>query len=314
MLNRRHIRVKVMQTLYATKSAEENSLPKDIKFLHSSIHGMYQLYLLLLSIFVELHDKADDYLERSSQKHLPTQADKNPNRKFVNNELLQMLVHNKTLQNALDKHKVHFWRNDFEYIDLLFKEIRQSDLYAEYMKTKTSDFIEDKHFLIDVYKEIIAPNEKLYNYLEDKNLTWLDDLPAVNTAILKLLRKAKPSSPESLFVPSLYKDEEDLEFAEELLKKTTANQQPLKKIIAERTKNWDSDRIAEVDYVLLEMAISELNYFPTIPTKVTINEYLEIAKEYSTPKSSVFINGILDRLVKEYEEAGVLNKTGRGLM
>lgn len=314
MLNRRHIRVKVMQTLYASKSAEGNTLPKDLKFLHSSINGMYQLYLLLISVFSELHDKAEDYLERSSQKHLATQADKNPNRKFVNNELLQMLIGNKLLNDTIDKHKVNFWRTDFEYIDMLFKAIRKSDLYQEYMETKTSNFIDDKHFLIDVFKEIIAPNEKLYAYLEDKNLTWLDDLPAVNTAILKMLRKAKPTSPETLFVPSLFKDAEDLEFAEDLMKKTVENKEAINKIIADRTKNWDSDRIAEVDYVLLQMAISELNNFPTIPTKVTINEYLEIAKEYSTSKSSIFINGILDRLVKDYEEAGILNKTGRGLM
>ena len=314
MLNRRHIRVKVMQTLYASKSSEGNTLPKDLKFLHSSIDGMYHLYLLLISVFSELHDKAEDYIERSSQKHLATQADKNPNRKFVNNELLQMLVNNKLLNDTIDKYKVNFWRTDFEYIDILFKAIRKSELYEEYMETKTSNFIDDKHFLVDVFKEIIAPNEKLYAYLEDKNLTWLDDLPAVNTAILKILRKTKPSSPETLFVPPLFKDAEDLEFAEELLKKTIEDKEAINKIIADRTKNWDSDRIAEVDYVLLQMAISELNNFPTIPTKVTINEYLEIAKEYSTSKSSIFINGILDRLVKDYEETGILNKTGRGLM
>ncbi|HRV54217.1 MAG: transcription antitermination factor NusB [Flavobacteriaceae bacterium] len=314
MLNRRHIRVKVMQTLYANKSAEEISLTKDLKFLHTSINGMYQLYLLLLSIFIELHDKAEDYIERSSLKHLATQADKNPNKKFINNQLIQLLVNNKLLQDTIDKHKVNYWRNDFEYIDLLFKEVRNSQLYTDYMKTKTSDFIDDKHFMIDMYKEIIAPNEKLYEYLEDKNLTWLDDLPAVNTIILKLLRKAKPNSEDAFFVPALLKDKEDLQFAEDLLKKTYENKEALNKIIAERTNNWDSERIAEVDFVLLEMAVCEISHFPTIPTKVTINEYLEIAKEYSTPKSSIFINGILDRLVKDYQEAGVLNKTGRGLM
>lgn len=303
-----------MQTLYANKRAEENSLAKDLKFLHSSINGMYQLYLLLISILIELHDKADDYIERSSQKHLATQADRNPNRKFLNNELLKLLVNNKLLQDTIDKHKVNNWRTDFEYIDLLFKEMRNSNVYTEYMKTKTSDFIDDKHFLIDLYKEIIAPNEKLYEYLEDKNMTWLDDLPAVNTVILKLLRKAKPTSEEAFFVPTLLKDREDLIFAEDLLKRNYEDAESLSKIIAERTNNWDSERIAEVDYVLLEMAICEINHFPSIPTKVTINEYLEIAKEYSTPKSSIFINGILDRLIRDYQEAGILNKTGRGLM
>ena len=303
-----------MQTLYADKSTENNSVAKDLKFLFSSINGMYQLYLLLISVFIELHERAEDYLEKASQKHLATQAEKNPNRKFINNELLQMLVNNKLLLDTIDKYKVNNWRNDSEYIDMLFKEVRNSTLYADYMETKTSNFIDDKHFLIDVFKEIIAPNEKLYAYLEDKNLTWLDDLPVVNTVILKLLRKAKPSSAEKAFIPSLFKDEEDSEFAENLLKKTYSNREVTNKMIADRTKNWDSERIAEIDYVLLQMAITEVNDFPTIPTKVTINEYLEIAKEYSTPKSSIFINGILDRLVKDYQESGILNKTGRGLM
>jgi N utilization substance protein B len=182
------------------------------------------------------------------------------------------------------------------------------------MKTRTSNFIEDKQFIIDVFQEIIAPNEKLYSYLEDKNLTWLDDLPAINTAILKLLRKIKPSSTEGHFLPSLLKDEDDIKFAEDLLKKSILNKSKLLQTIGDRTKNWDSDRIADIDYILLQMGVCEILHFPSIPVKVTINEYLEIAKEYSTPKSSIFINGILDRLVKDYEETNSLNKTGRGLM
>src|SRR5690606_16683517 len=156
--------------------------------------------------------------------------------------------------------------------------------------------------------------EKLYEYIEDKNLTWLDDLPTINTTILKLLRKAKPSNPDNHFIPKLYKDSEDKQFAIDLFRKTLLNRTSLNKEIELKTQNWDSDRIATVDFVLLQMAICELKNFPSIPVKVTINEYLEIAKEYSTPKSSVFINGILDKLVKEYEEAGNLNKIGRGLV
>lgn len=182
------------------------------------------------------------------------------------------------------------------------------------MKTRVSDFKEDKDFIVDVFKDIIAPNDKLYDYMEDKNLTWLDDLPTVNTTILKLLRKVKETSTEKYFTPKLYKDVEDQQFAIDLFKKTLLNNTTINKEIDQKTKNWDSDRIATVDYVLLQMAICELNNFPSIPIKVTINEYLEISKEYSTPKSSIFINGILDKLVKEYEAAGELNKVGRGLM
>jgi N utilization substance protein B len=189
-----------------------------------------------------------------------------------------------------------------------------SDLYKDYMTTRTSDFKEDKDFIVDVYKNIIAPNEKLYDYIEDKNLTWLDDLPTVNTTILKLLRKSKASSPDNQFTPKLYKDQDDKQFAIDLFKKTILNQAVLNAEIEKRTQNWDSDRIANVDFVLLQMAICELLNFSSIPVKVTMNEYLEIAKEYSTPKSSIFINGILDKLVKEYEADGKLTKLGRGLM
>src|SRR5690606_3450406 len=192
--------------------------------------------------------------------------------------------------------------------------IASSDLYKTYLQTRTSDFREDKEFIVDVFKDIIAPNEKLYEYIEDKNLTWLDDLPTINTTILKLLRKAKPSNPDNHFIPKLYKDSEDKQFAIDLFRKTLLNRTSLNKEIELKTQNWDSDRIATVDFVLLQMAICELKNFPSIPVKVTINEYLEIAKEYSTPKSSVFINGILDKLVKEYEETGTLNKMGRGLV
>ena len=211
-------------------------------------------------------------------------------------------------------HKITNWELDAEYVDVIFKAITASDLYKDYLQTRTSSFKEDKEFIVDIFKEVIAPNDKLYEYIEDKNLTWLDDLPTINTTILKLLRKAKPSNSESHFIPKLYKDVDDKQFAIDLFRKTLLNKSALNKEVELKTQNWDSDRIATVDFVLLQMAICELKNFPSIPVKVTINEYLEIAKEYSTPKSSVFINGILDKLVKEYEEDGKLNKIGRGLV
>lgn len=313
MLSRRHIRVKVMQILYAFKGSESDDVSKDQKFLLFSIDNMYNLYLLLISLLIEVRKRAEDDLQKKQKKHLATAEDKNPNRKFVNNELLKLLSHNAELKNQLENNKSINWEFDSEYVDVIFKAITSSDLYKEYMQTRVSDFKEDKDFIVDVFKEVMAPNDKLYEYIEDKNLTWLDDLPTVNTTILKLLRKVKATSNDQFFTPKLYKDEEDKQFAIDLFKKTLLNRTTINKEIELKTKNWDADRIANVDYVLLQMAISELNNFSSIPVKVTINEYLEIAKEYSTPKSSIFINGILDKLVKEYEAAGSLNKIGRGL-
>ena len=314
MLNRRHIRVKVMQTIYAFKGGESDDFSKDQKFLLFSIDNMYNLYLLLISLLIEVQKRAEEHLEKKQKAHLATKDDKDPNRKFINNQLLQILKGDIQLKNQLESHKINNWELDSEYVDVIFRAIITSDLYKDYMNTRVSDFREDKEFIIDIFKDIIAPNDKLYDYIEDKNLTWLDDLPTVNTTILKLLRKSKANMSDSHFTPRLYKDQEDKQFAIDLFRKTILNQLELNTEIEQKTQNWDSDRIANVDFVLLQMAICELQNFSSIPIKVTMNEYLEIAKEYSTPKSSIFINGILDKLVKEYEESGKLIKVGRGLM
>ncbi|RLJ64342.1 NusB antitermination factor [Lacinutrix venerupis] len=303
-----------MQVLYAFNGSESDDFSKDQKFLLYSIDNMYNLYLLLISLMIEVQKRAESHLEKTTKKHLATAEEKNPNRKFINNEVLIMLRDNEQLQAKFDAHNIKNWDLDSEYVDIIYKEILVSDIYKEYLKTTTTNFNEDRNFIVEVFKEIIAPNDKLYEYLEDKHLTWLDDLPTVNTSILKLLRKVKKDSNAFHFLPKLYKDIEDKEFAIKLFRKTLLNQNTFTKEIENKTTNWDSDRIANIDLMLLKMGICEIQNFPSIPTKVTINEYLEISKEYSTPKSRIFINGILDKLVKEYQIEGKLNKVGRGLM
>ena len=314
MLNRRHIRVKVMQSLYANVGGESEDFSKDQKFLLQSIYNMYGLYLLLISIFIEIRRKGIDQIEKQKQKHLATKEDKNPNTKFIDNEILKSISKNELILEKTAQQKSIDWDLDSEYIDIIFKAIVSSDVYKNYMNTRTSNFRQDKEFIITIFKDIIAPNEKLYDYIEDKNLTWLDDLPTINTTILKLLQKLRPNPSKAYLLPELYRDEDDLKFATDLFSKTLLNQNTLNEEIKGKTVNWDSERIANIDLTLIQMAICELQHFPSIPVKVTINEYLEIAKEYSTPKSSIFINGILDKLVKEYEADGKLNKVGRGLL
>mgnify|MGYP001216947641 CR=1 FL=1 len=314
MLNRRHIRIKVMQTLYASKGGESESVKVSERFLLQSLDSMYDLFIAQLSLFIEVHSKSKDHLEKTQKKILATKEEKNPNSKFVNNEVLKLLSSNEALLGFIEDQKENLWYLDFEYIDIIFKSILKSDLYKDYMSTKTSTFKEDKVFIIDLFTEVIAPNDKLYDYFEDKRITWLDDLPVVNTAILKILKKVKASSEGQFFTPKLFKDLEDRDFGVELLKKTMLNQAKFIEEIGSKTKNWDAERITQIDTVLMQMAICEFQKFPSIPVKVTINEYLEIAKEYSTPKSSNFINGILDKIVKEYTAEGNLNKIGRGLM
>ena len=314
MLNRRHIRTKVMQVIYALKRSGELNLTSEEKFLNSSMENMYELYLLMLSLLVKVHEKAKDQQEKSQQKHLLTTEDLNPNMKFVKNALLVQLSQNDALKNAIERHKVNNWELDNEYIEVIFRAILESDRFTNFMSSESFSYNKDRQFIVDLFKEVIAPNEKLYNYLEDRNLTWIDDLPVVNTVLVKLLGKSKQNNNEDYFTPQLFKDKEDKEFGLNLLKYTIKNFDPYTREISLKTKNWDKDRIADIDFVLLQMAICEFHEFPSIPTKVSINEYIEIAKEYSTPKSNVFINGVLDKIVKEYDETKTLNKSGRGLM
>jgi N utilization substance protein B len=278
------------------------------------MENMYELYLLMLSLLVKVHEKAKDQQEKSQQKHLLTTEDLNPNMKFVKNALLVQLSQNDALKNAIERHKVNNWELDNEYIEVIFRAILESDRFTNFMSSESFSYNKDRQFIVDLFKEVIAPNEKLYNYLEDRNLTWIDDLPVVNTVLVKLLGKSKQNNNEDYFTPQLFKDKEDKEFGLNLLKYTIKNFDPYTREISLKTKNWDKDRIADIDFVLLQMAICEFHEFPSIPTKVSINEYIEIAKEYSTPKSNVFINGVLDKIVKEYDETKTLNKSGRGLM
>ena len=206
------------------------------------------------------------------------------------------------------------WYLNDEYVKIIYKDIVTSSAYANYMTKTSGSYSEDKDFLITLFKEVIAPNEKIYEYFEDDKLTWIDDIPIVNTFILKLFKKAKENHPPNFFLPRLLKDDSDMDFAQQLLTKTLLNDAKWTKEIEGKTPNWDKDRIADIDAILLKMAICELLNFSSIPEKVTINEFLEIAKEYSTPKSSIFINGILDKLVKEYKAEGKLNNMGRGLI
>lgn len=314
MLNRRHIRIKVMQSMYAFKGTESDDILKEQKFLLHSLDGMYDLYLSLMALLTELHKKSKDHNEKLQKKLVKTHADKNPDLQFQNNQLLGIISGNTMLQEAIAKRKLNFWDLDFEYVDIIFKAILNSEIYKNYTEHGDTSFKKDKQFVLDIFSEIVAPNDKLYDYFEDKKLTWVDDLPVVNTAILKIIRKLKLTSPETALLPDLYKDEDDKEFAKELLKKTFLNNSKFTEEISNKTTNWDSERLASLDGVLLKMALCEFQKFPSIPQKVTINEYLEIAKEYSTPKSSLFINGILDKIVKEYQSENKHLKVGRGLM
>ena len=313
MLNRRHIRVKVMQSIYAMHQNGSDNLDKEEKFLHFSIDSLQDLYLIMVSSLIEIVKAETIFIEKSSKKHLATADERSPNKKFINNQVIQQLEDNSSLSIALENRKITNWTLNDDYILLLLNAIKKSSFYEEYMSNKINTFEEDKRFVVDIFMEVIAQNDKLYDYLEDNKLTWIDDIPLVNTQIVKQLKAMTPDE-GNFRVPKLYKDTEDREFGTNLFRKTALNETELAKEYIDKTPNWDVERIAEIDTIILKMAICEFLKFPSIPVKVTINEYLEIAKEYSTPKSSIFINGILDNLIKEFQTNNKLLKTGRGLM
>ncbi len=313
MLNRRHIRVKVMQSIYAMHQNGSDNLEKQEKFLLNSIESILDLYLLLITILPEMQKKEIVFIEKSKLKHLVTKEEKNPNLKFVNNAVFSLLDENSKLNVALENHRITNWQSNDDTILSLLHEVKQSELYAKYMSSTITSFEEDRDFVVDMFETIIAPNEVLYSYLEDFKLTWIDDIPVVNTLILKQLSQISLQE-NSFKIPKTYKDDDDKAFAVALFRKTVLNEEKLSKEFSDKTPNWDIERIAEIDTIVLKMAICELLNFSSIPVKVTMNEYLEVVKEYSTPKSSFFINGILDNLLKDYQQNNKINKVGRGLL
>jgi N utilization substance protein B len=312
MINRRHIRVKVMQSAYALLQSKSDNLVKEEKFLYQSIDKMFDLYVLMLRLLVEVKNMELNHINISKKKYLATPVEKNPNTKFIDNQAIKLLDESSSLNNYISDNHINNWQLDDEYVKEIWKLTKESELYKTYMTTSTNSFEEDKLFLTEMFKKIIAPNDKLADYFEDKNISWVDDIPFVNTWIVKTLNGLTINKP--LKLGKLYKDEDDKNFVVDLFRKVVLNHAEFEKEIADKTPNWDTDRIAEIDMLLIKMAITEFLKFPSIPTSVTINEYIEISKDYSTNKSSYFINGVLDKILKDFTTSKRLNKIGRGLI
>ena len=286
MINRRHIRIKVMQSVYAMLHSENTDVVKEEKFLKHSIKKMLDLYVLYLQLLVEVKNLAQQKLEISKKKFLATREDLAPNTKFIENAAIKILSESSVIKKYTKEHALDHWKKDDEYVKIIWDNLAKSRLFDTYLKTKESSFKSDRNFIVDFFKEIIAPNEKLFEYFGDTTISWIDDLPFVNTWIVKTLHKLNPVSP--FFIGSLYKDKDDEEFVSAIFRKTILNHKKYEKDIERKTPNWESDRIADIDMILIKMGICEFLNFPSIPTKVTINEYIEISKDYSTKKSSYF--------------------------
>jgi N utilization substance protein B len=312
MINRRHIRVKVMQSVYALLQSKSDNLDKEEKFLYNSIDKLFDLYVVVLRLLVEIRNLEKNHIKVSQKKYLATSEELNPNTKFITNPIFDALEESISLNDYLVSKKLNFWLLDDEYVKNIWKQLKESDLYSKYMNTTNNSFNTDKEFAVSMFKEFVAPNEKIADYFEDKSISWVDDIPFVNTWIVKSLNQLKPNKQFKL--GKLYKDEEDKKFVVDLFRKCVLNHTEYEKEVEDKTPNWDKERIAEIDMILIKMAICEFLKFPSIPTRVTINEYIEISKDYSTDKSSYFINGVLDKILKEFTASKRLKKMGRGLL
>jgi transcription antitermination protein NusB len=314
MLTRRQIRVKVMQAVYAHYNGNLLSLKDGTNTIDKSCQDMLLLHTTLLYLFKALWEHA---LEQDKIQNKQRRGDAPLNEDYatiIHLSPLVLIAKHPFLNKKIEQNKLNIWELEFDYVRQLFETIVSSEIYLAFKELDRPNFKEQQKFFIKLFKEIIAPDDRLYRYIEDLNMQWVDDLPVVNTFILKQLRKLREEDMSSLIFPDLAERIEDIGFGKSLYEQVIANEEALQKEFDGKTPNWDKDRIATLDGLLIKIAIAELIYFPDIPPKVTINEYLELAKEYSTPKSNQFINGVLDSLVKEYVKNDRLNKEGRGLL
>ncbi len=313
MVSRRLLRIKTLQICYAYLKSSEQSINQSEKELFFSIRKSYDLYHYLLLLVIDIVNYAESRIELAKQKKMPTYDDLNPNTKFVDNRLVKQLSDNLDLKKYLNEQKLS-WANYPELIKNLYNEIRKGELYQNYMSSNTKGFNEDKKFITDIYAKIIVHHEPLFQNLEEQSIFWNDDIEFVIGMILKSFRSFKASSDENVGLMPLYKNDEDKDFVKRLYRKAILNHKEYEELISKFIKNWDVERVAFMDIVVMSLAIAEMVEFPEIPVKVSLDEYIEIAKFYSTQKSNVFINGILDKLVNHLKKEGKIKKLGRGLI
>ncbi len=309
MLNRRHIRIKVMQSLYSFFSKGKNDISIAEKDMLQHFHDVVELKLVVISLLVEIVKYADNFYEDSKNKFLPSALDLSPNTRFVNNKILVEILNDDFLINKVSKFSAIWLNNDHDIIRKIFNVIIQSELYDIYLSSDDISIDYEKKFLIDLMNNYILNNELVHHILEERSIYWIDDLPFIATIIFGDIKGEVNMVPVTTF-----KDCSDEDFALNLFRNTIQNNTKYESIIVLFAKNWDLDRIAKMDQIFLKMAFSEILSMPELPVKVSMNEYIEIAKYYSTKNSKSFVNGLLDNFVKTYTIEGKIKKLGKGLV
>ena len=298
-----------MQSLYAFYSKKDISISKSENEMLRQIQDISNLKLAVLSLFLFLFRHADSFFEDNKNKFLPKDEDLNPNKKFIDNFFYDFFLSNKTLMTKLEKFSV-FWKdNDHDIIRKIFKDIVQSKLYSDYLNNDEKSYENDIKFFNNILNEIILNNEILHHILEEKSIYWIDDLPFVATIIMGDFKIKKIK-----LLKSVFKNSSDKDFAIDLYRGAIKYDKEYEKVIIDKAQNWDIERIAIMDQIMIKMAFCEILNMPELPVKVSLNEYIEISKYYSTNKSKMFINGLIDSAVKDFTVKKMIKKSGRGLM
>ena len=307
MINRVLIRLKIVQIIYAYYQNGVKNLDTAEKELFFSLSKAYDLYNYLLLLMVEVTKQANKKLNAAKNKLIPTKEELFPNTKFVENRFIAQLEVNKQLLDFAGNQK-KTWENEADFVKSLCEQIMESDIYKEYMASETSSYEEDREVWRKIYKKIIFNNAELDQVLEDQSLYWNDDKEIVDTFVLKTIKRFEEKNGAKQELLPEFKDDEDQDFARRLFRRAILNSDYYRHLISENTKNWDLDRVAFMDVIIMQIALAEVLSFPNIPVSVSLNEYVEIAKLYSTPKSGGFINGTLDGIVNQLKKENKLTK------
>ncbi|MBX2972614.1 MAG: transcription antitermination factor NusB [Flavobacteriales bacterium] len=315
MLNRRYLRIKAFQSLYAYWQSDNASAARIEKELFSGIERTYDLYLSLLLVFGELRHVAELVFEERRKKRLPTPEDLDPNRRFVDNPLVKSIAESERLRLECEKRKIS-WVGNHELFSAMYRQLEANEAVKAYMSApEPSTFKRDQAFVVELFGELIANSEALQEVYEVRNIAWMEDLDLAAGLVKRTLEQMRATDMADVFMNEIVRDpREDQDFVSTLFRKTIEHAEEHEKAISEKSSNWESDRIALSDMILMQMALTEVRVFDQIPVKVTMNEYIEIAKAYSTPKSKNFINGVLDKLFIEMRGDGRIRKVGRGLL
>ena len=313
MLSRRLLRVKVMQVIYACQKNGDLSIQQSEKELFHSISKSFELYHLFLLLLVDIRGYAENRIEIGRNKKIPTEEDLNPNTRFIDNNLLIQLSGNEELLRFVEKTGLS-WSNSPEIIRSLFDVISESENYKAYMNLPYTSYDDDKKFIVKLTEKVIAQYEPLYSQVEEQSIFWNDEAEFIMSMVIKTLKEFELVNGITQPLQEEFKDKDDQDFVKTLFRKSLLNQKEFIDLIKKFSQNWDLDRVAYMDIVLMQIALTEMIEFKEIPVKVTLNEYIEIAKHYSTPKSGLFINGILDKIVASLKTDGKIVKQGRGLL